>query len=318
VHEISLDELDGESPRFDALIAGANDVDRFCSSTDWILPAARGLQPGRAPWLRRGEHGYVALMVAEHAGQRWLEPLEAMWGLACPLAGEPVGLAAEVADELRRAPPGAAVMLCGLQRHSLRLAAAARALDAGHRLGLGPPARRHVASLAGGIDGFLSRRTPNFRRALKKALRRAAGEHITFVEDDDPDAGWRRLLAVEERSWKGRDGVGIAASGMLDFYRLMVPRLHRRGALRLGFAQRDGQDLAYILGGIFGDTYRGLQFSFAADEEPLSLGNLCQYWQLERLCAENIALYDLGSEVEYKRRWGEIVHETVTLVAWPA
>jgi CelD/BcsL family acetyltransferase involved in cellulose biosynthesis len=105
---------------------------------------------------------------------------------------------------------------------------------------------------------------------------------------------------------------------MLDFYRLMVPRLHRRGALRLGFAQRDGQDLAYILGGIFGDTYRGLQFSFAADEEPLSLGNLCQYWQLERLCAENIALYDLGSEVEYKRRWGEIVHETVTLVAWPA
>jgi CelD/BcsL family acetyltransferase involved in cellulose biosynthesis len=318
VQELTLDDLDGDSPRFDALVAGARDVDRFCSSSDWILPAARGLQPGRAPWLRRGEHGYLALMVAEHAGQRWLEPLEAMWGLACPLVGDPVALAAEVADELDRAPPGAAVMLCGLQRSSLRFAAAARALDVRHRLGLGPPARRHVASLDGGIDGFLSRRTVNFRRSLRRALRRADDEGVRLVEAGDPQTGWRRLLAVEERSWKGRDGVGIAASGMLDFYRLMVPRLHARGALRLSFAQRDGEDLAYILGGLFGDTYRGLQFSFAADEEALSLGNVCQFRQLERLCAEGTAFYDLGSEVEYKRRWGEIVHETVTLVAWPA
>jgi hypothetical protein len=322
VRELTLDELDQESQAFDALVCEAGDVDRFCSSTDWILPAARGLMPGRASWLRRGEHGYAALMRTEHAGQVWLEPLEAMWGLACPLIGDPVPLALELTLALRDSPAAshAAVMLCGLERSSLRFAAAARALAGRYRLGLGPPARRHVASLEGGIDGFLSRRTANFRRALRRALGRAADEklEISAVEVSDSDAAYQRLLAVEARSWKGKEGVGIAASGMIDFYRIMIPRLARRGALRLMFARRDGVDLAYILGGIFGDTYRGLQFSFAADQEQLSLGNLCQYWQLERLAAEGIGFYDLGSEVEYKRRWGEIVHETVTLLAWPS
>jgi Acetyltransferase (GNAT) domain len=320
VQELTLDDLDREAARYDALVGGARDIDRFCSSTDWTLPAARGLMPSREPWLRRGEHGYAALMRTEHAGQLWLEPLEAVWGLACPLIGEPIRLAAEVAAELRESPAaaGAALMLCGLERSSLRCASIARALQSRYRLGLGPPTRRHIASLDGGIEGFLSRRTANFRRGLRRALQKAAGENLELVEAPDADDAWRRLLAVEQRSWKGLEGVGIAASGMLDFYRLMIPRLRRRGALRLMFAHRDGQDLAYILGGVFGDTYRGLQFSFAAELPHLSLGNLCQYWQLERLCAEGLAFYDLGAEVEYKRRWGEIVHETVTLLAWPS
>lgn len=322
MRELTLDELDQDSQAYDALVGGSGDIDRFCSSTDWIVPAARGLMPGRATWLRRGEHGYAALMRTEHAGQIWLEPLEAMWGLACPLIGDPVPLAIELTAALRDSPAAshAAVMLCGLERSSLRFAAAARALASRYRLGLGPPARRHVASLAGGADGFLSRRTANFRRALRRALSRAEDEKIELVPADlsDSDAAYQRLLAVEARSWKGIEGVGIAASGMLDFYRFMIPRLVARGALRLMFARRDGVDLAYILGGVLGNTYRGLQFSFAADEEQLSLGNLCQYWQLERLCAEGLAFYDLGSEVEYKRRWGEQVHETVTLLAWPS
>jgi CelD/BcsL family acetyltransferase involved in cellulose biosynthesis len=316
VEELTLDQLDDQSAAYDALVRTSADVDQFCSSTDWIVPAARGLQPDREPWLRRGDHGYVALMRAEHDGGAWLEPLEALWGLACPLVGEPVRLARDFAAVL---PRRAAVMLCGLDRSSLRFAATARALADSHGLRLGPPARRHVASLQGGAEGFLSRRTRNFRRSLTRSLRRAGDEKIEIaaVEVADPDAAYRRILAVERRSWKGIDGVGFAASEMLEFYRHMLPRLHRRGALRLMFARRDGEDLAYIFGGVFGDSYRGLQFSFAADEEHLSLGNLCQYRQIESLCAEGIAFYDLGAEVEYKRRWSDVVRETVTLLAWP-
>jgi hypothetical protein len=322
LHELTLEDLDRHSQEFDALVCSAPDVDRFCSSSDWILPATRGLMPGRLPWLRRGDHGYVALMRAEHEGASWLEPLEAMWGLACPIIGDPVGLGGELAGALRDSATaeGAAVMLCGLERASLRFAATARALSERYHLRLGPPARRHVASLSGGVDGFLSRRSRNFRRSLSRALARATDEKIEIVpcRVEDPATAYDRLLAVEMRSWKGLEGVGFAASDMLDFYRHMIPRLHRRGALRLMFAQRDGRDLAYILGGILGDTYRGLQFSFADEDAHLSLGNLCQYRQIEELCGEGIAFYDLGSEVEYKRRWGEIVRETVTLLAWPA
>jgi CelD/BcsL family acetyltransferase involved in cellulose biosynthesis len=313
VEALTLAQLDQEAERYDALVQASSDIDRFCSSSDWILPAANGLKPGRDPFVRRGEHGYASFMATEHEGRAWLEPLEAIWGLGCPLIGDPVELAVELAVALQMVPR--AVMICGLERASLRFQATASVLHHRYDLGLAPPTRRFIASLEGGLDGFLSRRTHNFRRSLSRAERRA--EDIAFVEVRDPDEGWRRILAVEGRSWKGLEGVGFASAETLEFYGKMIPRLHRRGALRLMFAQREGRDVAYILGGIFGDTYRGLQFSFADDHAHLSLGNLCQLRQIEALCDEKIGFYDLGSEVEYKRRWGEIIHETVTLLAWP-
>jgi CelD/BcsL family acetyltransferase involved in cellulose biosynthesis len=199
----------------------------------------------------------------------------------------------------------------------LRFQAIASLLQRRYELGLAPPTRRFIASLEGGVDGFLARRTANFRRSLSRAQRQACDEKITFVECADPDEGWQRILVVEGASWKGKGLVGFTNAGTIEFYRSMIARLHRRGALRLMFAQRDGRDRAFIFGGIFDNTYRGLQFSFADEDAHLSLGNLCQLAQIARLCDEKIAFYDLGSEVEYKRRWGEIVHETVTLLAWP-
>lgn len=314
MQELTLAELDEESPRYDALVHAASDLDRFCSSSDWMLPAVH-LQPGRTPWLRRGEHGYASFMATEHEGRPWLEPLEAAWGLGSPLIGHPIELAVELGAALREVPR--AVMICGLPRASLRFQAIASVLHPRYDLGLAQPTRRFIASLEGGVDGFLARRTRNFRRSLERARRRASEEKISFVECTDPEDGWRRMLAVEGQSWKGLEGVGFTSGDFIAFYREMIPRLHRRGALRLLFAQRDGRDLAFILGGIFADTYRGLQFSFLDEESDLSLGNLCQLEQISRLSAEKIAFYDLGSEVEYKRRWGEIVHETVTLLAWP-
>jgi hypothetical protein len=319
VQALTLDELAGEAAAFDAAVMASDDIDRFCSSTDWILPAATALMPLRDPWLRRGERGFVALMRAQHPVGAVLEPLEAMWGLACPVVGpDPVGLAAELAGALDGRTP---LLVCGLARESLRFSSLARALAPRHQLRLGPVTRRWVASLDGGLDGFLGRRSANFRHALKRTLRRAVERGITVepvpVSVDGVGPAYARLLAVEARSWKGESGVGLGVPAMEAFYRHMLPRLAARGALRLAFARRDGEDLAYILGGLFGDTYRGLQFSFVDGYADCSLGNLSQYHQIAALCDEGLARYDLGAEVEYKRRWGEIAHETVALIALP-
>jgi CelD/BcsL family acetyltransferase involved in cellulose biosynthesis len=69
---------------------------------------------------------------------------------------------------------------------------------------------------------------------------------------------------------------------------------------------------------VLGDTYRGLQASFDDDYARLSLGSLMHDRQIEALAAEGVRAYDLGSEVEYKKRWGEEGLETVTVVAVPA
>jgi hypothetical protein len=251
-----------------------------------------------------------------------LEPLESMWALGCPLVGADADAAArELLPEIGRALPRALLLLSGLVQGSPRFIAIARALSARYVLRLGPVARRHCADLRGGLDGFLSRRSANVRRGLQRARKLAADEGLTFdavpVPADGSDAVYERILAVELKSWKAAEMVSILHSGMLGFYRLMLRRLARRNAVRLLFARRDGEDLAYILGGVLGSTYRGLQFSYDRAHERLSLGNLCQLAQVTALCAEGIAVYDLGAEVDYKRRWGEIIRETVSLLALP-
>ena len=81
------------------------------------------------------------------------------------------------------------------------------------------------------------------------------------------------------------------------------------------FARLEGEDVAYIFGAVFGDTYRGLQFSFDSRFSSLSLGNLCQLEEVRRLIESGLRRYDLGSEVRYKRNWGEEVVETACLIA---
>ena len=319
---LGLDDLDAESAAFDAEVARCADIDHFCSSSDWGLPAAQALMPDREPFIRAGDHGWLAMMAARHPVGIVLEPLEAMWALGCPLVAANVEKAArELLPACRAAHPRALLLLAGLMRNSPRFISIAHALNPYYVLRLGPPVRRHCADLTGGLDGFLANRSANVRRNLARALKRASDAGVTFtpinVSANDADAVYERILAVERKSWKAAEGVSILHSEMVGFYRVMLRRLARRGAVRLSFAQLDGEDVAYILGGRFGSTYRGLQFSQDRAHESLSLGNLSQYHQVRALAEEGVTLYDLGAEVDYKRRWGERVLETVSILALP-
>jgi hypothetical protein len=309
---LSLDDLDRRSCAFDDAVSRSPALDRFCSSSLWVLPAGRHLAPRSAARIHARGGSYVAL--AQTSG--WLHPLEAMWGLACPLVGEsPEGVVELLVDVLEEEPAWKAAFLSGLFEGSPLWNALLPALRRRYELAPGSPTRRYVADLGEGVDGFLRRRTPGFRRNLERAERRARQLGIDFeVADGDPS--FDRVLAVERRSWKGLRGVGIDNEPMRSFYRDIHERLGERGARRLTFAQVNGEDVAYILGGTFGDTYRGLQFSFDDRFAALSLGNLCQIHEVRRLSGTEIRRYDLGTEVLYKKRWGEEMVETLSLVVY--
>ena len=185
---------------------------------------------------------------------------------------------------------------------------------------LGPALTRYTADLRSGIDGFWQKRSRNFRRAVLRSKKQAADAGICVgdglsVGGDSVAAVYERVMAVESLSWKGLDGSGINAEPMRQFYLDICQQLARCGRLRIRFARHNEQDVGYILGGIFDGTYRGLQFSFDQSYYRYSLGNLLQLAEIESLCDAGVEWYDLGSDIDYKRRWGERGLETCLVVA---
>lgn len=309
---LSLRDLDGLATEYDEAVATGLTLDRFCSSTFWILPAARHLTPEALPRILRANGSFSVLA----RSSSWLHPLEAAWGLSCPLVGHDPEAAVELfLDTLERDSEWSATLATGLAESSSTWKRLARALARTYTVDRGPTTRRYVARLEDGLDGFLRRRPAGLRKSLEKAQRRAERSGLTFEVRDRGQAAFERILAVERRSWKGLHGVGIDREPMRSFYRDMNRRLLDRGRRRLMFARLEEEDVAYIFGGIFGDTYRGLQFSFDSRFSSLSPGNLSQLEEVRRLAESGVRRYDLGSEVRYKQKWGEEVVETGSLIA---
>ncbi|HUJ59063.1 MAG TPA: GNAT family N-acetyltransferase [Kofleriaceae bacterium] len=306
---------------FDREVARTPSIDRFCSSCAWIQAAASSLMPPRAPFTFRGDNGYFAAMRGVHpAGFPYIEPVELAWGLASPLIGaDAAALVAEVVPLLAARRDWQLAIFAGLTVAGPQRRALDATLPARWERRRGQPTIRHVASLDGGLDGFLARRSRDLRKSLRKALRAATTAGVTFEPARAHDAVgavalYARVQDVEARSWKSKDGVGIHTGPMRAFYGAMLPRLCELGQQRTIFARLGERDVGYILGAVMAGEYRGLQFSYDDEHARLGLGGLLQYHQIAELADEGVLRYDLGTEMDYKRRWAEDIMETEMMV----
>jgi CelD/BcsL family acetyltransferase involved in cellulose biosynthesis len=307
--------LERSAPELDRAVDADPEVDRFCTRTDWVLPFHDAFHPACPVVAARRDRHFVVLA----AEGRVLRPLEAMWGFASPLVGAgSVALLAELAAV--RAPRREVLYLAGLDPEGARVRELVARLGASHSLSIAALTVRFVAEL-GDFEAFLARRSKKLRASLRAAARRARAEGVAFEAQSpapgEADAVYARVLGVERRSWKAASGNGVDRGPMRDFYARMFPRLAARGALRVLFASRAGEDVGYLAGGLAGRRFRGLQFSFDERWRRLGLGNALQLEMVARLCAEGAAEYDLGGQSAYKARWGEREQATCSLVARP-
>jgi len=97
----------------------------------------------------------------------------------------------------------------------------------------------------------------------------------------------------------------------------MLRRLGLSGMGRIIIAKHDGRDIGYMLGGITGRHYRGLQFSYAEDWSGYSIGNLMQLEKIKWLCEEGMTRYDMGQAMGYKVRWAELELKSENLLLRP-
>ena len=317
MERIEPEDLHREADAIEAAALATEGVDRFCSGPDWGAAGHQAWDPALIPQIWRGAGGYAAFLEETFGDRTVLTPFDRMWGYSCPLiSGDPATLAREFSEWARE--PSAAwdlIFISGLHEASALWTQVVHALYPHFTLSLGLTQHRWCAALQGGIDGYLGRRSAKMRRELLRQERRAAEEGVQFERGAGSPGGiYERILAVEDRSWKADEETGLHIDEMRDFYRVLIPRLHARDRLRVLFARIGDIDVGYILGGVAGDLYRGLQFSFDNAYRPLGLGNVLQLKELRSLCEEHYATYDLGIDIAYKARWADERVDTETLV----
>lgn len=340
---LSIDELDDRWVDVEAAVDATPGIDRWCSGPDWQLPVGLGFAP-EAPRLLLADDrlGFALLASYREAGTDVIGGIEPLWGFASPLVGpDPGALAKAVGAVLADEPDWTRVVLPGLppirrrragerggaaapddgrgpddgDRTTLPLAVALSTLG---RVGFGAGITRQLIDLTGGFDCWLERRSPKFRRNLRRSVRRADDVGVVIEDVAEDHDLFERLLAIEHRSWKGRQGSGITGDGMAVMYRAMTDRLRMRGRLLAHVASLDGVDVGYILGGVRARRYRGLQLSYTndlPDVPDLSVGNTLQAHHLAALTERDLAdHYDLGMDFDYKRRWADRAEHSVILV----
>jgi Acetyltransferase (GNAT) domain len=287
--------------------------DSFCSSPYWGVSLVKAFQAGGelACYLGEEEKSLSVFFERPVQGGTLILPPDGMWLLGTPLLGSrPRESLAELLQYWKQNPcPNGLrqILISGLYPDHPLLKIRFWEKLRGWEI---EPSERMQASLDGGVDGFMSRRSKNFRSRLRRTVKSAAdaGLDVEYwpnsCSEDEARNLMTRVLAIESKSWKGLSDLGISGGTMEQFYRLMIPKLGQDGRLRGLFLTHNGQDKAYLFGGIFGSYFRGLQFSFL-NVEKLGLGNVCQYHIICRLVDEGCRWYDLGQGMDYKRRWSE-------------
>ncbi len=296
------------------------DVSVYCSGGDWSLGAHAALSGERELIFAETDGHTVLLALSPHPdGHVVLQSAECDWGFCSPVLGPDPEIGARLLAGalVSLAPRWRLAVLSGLSP-----AAAARVrvlVGRRFRTAVRPGLTSVSASLHGGLDGFLGRRSAHLRANLRRDSRRVREAGIVVERLCGTAAAanvLERASEVERRSWKsGNGGSMLSTPAFVDFYGRTLERASRGGRLRAAFAVRDGVDCAFIFGAVLGHVYRGFQLGYSREYEALGLGNQLQLALIEQLVDEGIARYDLGMAMDYKRRWSDAQNEHVVLVA---
>jgi len=313
----TLAELEPYWKELEALADQTPGADPWCSAPDWLFPVHAAFAPESEPILVGNPATGMALL-ARYVGEAsaTIAGLEPLWGFASTAIGpNHLDVLVEAFSVLHADPNWDQAVLPGFPDDPGTMESVAVKLAPYGEIAFSEGITRQLADLKQGPRPWWGRRSSKFRNQLRKATEAAAEEGVTYETVTDAAGLFDRLLAIEARSWKGQAADGITSPTMSHFYRAMIERLGHRGRLQATIASREGSDVGFIVGGVRNGRYRGLQLSYTEDVQHLSLGHVLQLYEIQRLPAETgVHTYDLGMDMEYKKRWADGSTSSTTLV----
>jgi hypothetical protein len=322
--------LGGPSPNdqwlnWSAAAANTGQADPFCCSPAWQLSFHNAFAPNRRLFIRECSKNVVAFAEKIISDDLvFLTPIESSWLFGNPLLGEhSIDLFSDTLADIEKyySPVSPRMFISGVRPYGAFYKKLKRHFADKFKFSRHSSGVQCSASLAGGLDGYLSKRSANFRRKTRKEMRRALSHGVTFERvspnsDQEVDKIFSRMLSVELVSWKGIGHCGMAEPRPKKFYEVMMKYLAAIGDARIIFAKHGVRDIGFIFGGVAEGIYRGQQFSYDEEWQSSSIGNVLQMEQVDWSCEEGLTRYDMGPlegpRMSYKSHWTERKHRIET------
>lgn len=325
MERLTLEQFLSERSAYDTAVLESPDIFHFCSGSAWQLAAQKTLYPERETFfLRQGECWQAWAVGPLYEFSKVLQPLEVDWYFGSPIVGAHPGKAGrfllDTLLELRQEYP--LIWLSGIPEKGTLKALLFSQFSRYFRLFQLEGCHCQSADLREGWESYLSRRSGKFRREMQRGQKQADREGVTAEYWDalpvSPASFLERILKLESLSWKGQSAESIFIHERFrNFYRELIGDLDQKGQFRAVFLQKEGQDIAYAMGGMLGTEYRGFQMAYDQEFAHLSLGHLAQWELIQNLCRTGCTHYDLGMAMDYKSRWADSTRRIVNVLMMP-
>jgi CelD/BcsL family acetyltransferase involved in cellulose biosynthesis len=179
--------------------------------------------------------------------------------------------------------------------------------------------------LGGDFEKFFDGLRGDFRRHLRRWSRSLQAQGPLVYRFCDGRAGdlkeeLRRVFAVEEKSWKAKDGSAVlSVPDLLDFLADQSRLLAERGQLVVGALELGGRPIAFEYGYAAKGVYFPYKTSFDEDLAKLSPTHSLRWRHFGELCRSGTAQYIdfMGPISDAVRRWTKRSYRTSRIIVSP-
>jgi len=318
-----LESFEKYAQAFDQAVLQTSDISPVCSASDWLYAAHTELHPKREYLFTENDGHWLALSYGPFSSfEQTFYPLEFSWGFGCPLVGPDPEVSVDLllSTLIKSTGQWQVALLSGIPVASPLWFILQREIGKYYGLDTFQGADCAQVDLSEGAEAFLERRSSKFRSNVRSSVRKAQKRGVSFDWFDqicDAEELFQRILAVEQMTWKHNQGGSIfLVERYHRFYKTLIQRMAKKGDLRALLLRMDGQDVAYIVGGVLGQVYRGFQLGYNDEYARLGLGHVAQWEMIRRLAQEGIHTYDLGMVMDYKRRWSDKILKLENIVVF--
>jgi hypothetical protein len=248
---------------WNAAALSTRQVDPFCCLTYWQLSFHEAFNPHRRLLIKESSGNVIAFAEKVFSEDSvFITPIEPHWLFGTPLLGpDSVDLLSDTIGDIEYfyGSNFPTIVISGIAPNGVLYQKLQKQFSSKFEFSHHSSGLQCAASLAGGLDGFLSRRSSNLRRNLKKKTKLAANSGISFERfspstELEAERIYSRMISVELASWKGTGRCGMAEPPARQYYEIMLKRLALSKNARIILAQHDGNDIGFIFGGMAGKT----------------------------------------------------------------